>query len=372
MSLNMVFHVPFPLDESASSASGLRPIRMLQAFKDAGYNVDVISGSAKQRKLKIQEIKRKIRTGYNCDFVYSESATIPTMFTEKKHLPIHPFLDLGFLAWMRKYGIPVGLFYRDIYWAFESYEIPIGKGLIKKLATSVMRTIYRYDLWMYRMGVSILYTPSLEMRKFVPIYPRKRMRALPPGLCIIENSNIDERLNIVYVGGIGAHYQIDSLLEAVANFPDVKLTICTRSEEWDKEKENYSKYINSHISVVHKSGKGLDAIYKNANIGAIVVTPNIYRTFAVPYKFFEYLGHGIPILASKGTLAGEMTEKMGVGWTIPNDVDSIKKKIQLLNEDKTGFEEKIRAARKIRLQHTWLMRARQVAGELSGNNRDYT
>ena len=40
--INIIFHCPFVLNYSATSASGIRPIKMLEAFQDLGFNVDVL------------------------------------------------------------------------------------------------------------------------------------------------------------------------------------------------------------------------------------------------------------------------------------------------------------------------------------------
>ena len=41
----IVYHAPFPLDREASSASGIRPVRMLDAFRELGYTVLDVTGS---------------------------------------------------------------------------------------------------------------------------------------------------------------------------------------------------------------------------------------------------------------------------------------------------------------------------------------
>ena len=43
----IVYHAPFPLDREASSASGIRPVRMLDAFRELGYTVLDVTGSAR-------------------------------------------------------------------------------------------------------------------------------------------------------------------------------------------------------------------------------------------------------------------------------------------------------------------------------------
>lgn len=50
MSKNIIFHCPFILNPNAISASGIRPIKMLEAFKKLGFEVDVVSGSTSERK----------------------------------------------------------------------------------------------------------------------------------------------------------------------------------------------------------------------------------------------------------------------------------------------------------------------------------
>ncbi|MDC4646009.1 hypothetical protein OHV73_19385, partial [Acinetobacter baumannii] len=89
--LNIIFHCPFPLDLNAKSASGIRPIKILQAFRDLGCNVDLVTGYSRERRLAINEIKRKIKNGHQYSFVYSESSTMPTALTDPHHLPLNPF-----------------------------------------------------------------------------------------------------------------------------------------------------------------------------------------------------------------------------------------------------------------------------------------
>ena len=92
----MIFHVPNYIDLEAKSGSNIRPIKMINAFKEIGYDVDVVMGYASERKSKIKEIKNNIKNGVKYDFLYSESSTMPTLLTEKNHLPTHPFLDFSF------------------------------------------------------------------------------------------------------------------------------------------------------------------------------------------------------------------------------------------------------------------------------------
>ena len=115
-----IFHLPFTPDPvNRPSGTNIRPGKMLQGFKDRGYDVFEIVGESNRRAERIREAKKLIRDGAIFDFVYSESETMPTMLTDKDHLPRHPFMDFSFMRFCRSRGIPVGLFYRDAYWLSE-------------------------------------------------------------------------------------------------------------------------------------------------------------------------------------------------------------------------------------------------------------
>ena len=100
--MRIIFHHPLPLRLNSSSASGIRPVRMLEAFRQLGYEVDVVAGYSSERKKIIKKIKQKIENGVKYDFIYSESSTMPTVLTDKHHLPLNPFLDFGFLFFVKK------------------------------------------------------------------------------------------------------------------------------------------------------------------------------------------------------------------------------------------------------------------------------
>ena len=194
--MKIIFHHPLPLDPSAKSASGIRPQRMLRAFKALGYEVDVVAGYAAQRGAVIKNIKKNISNGVKYDFVYAESSTMPTILTERHHLPTHPFIDWQFFRFCKKNGIPIGLFYRDIYWIFSSY----GKGL-NSLKIHLAKISYYFDLWVYNKTLQKLYLPSLKMGDYVPVVDKAKFCALPPGhdAPTVKNNQKNEKIKLFYV-----------------------------------------------------------------------------------------------------------------------------------------------------------------------------
>lgn len=356
----MIYHVPYPIQESSQAASAIRPRKMRDAFAAIGYRVFEVSGNAAERRMRIRAIKARLERGERFDFCYSESSTIATPLTEPRHLPPHPFLDLAFLTHLHRKGVPVGLFYRDIYWRYPDYVESVGRALAVPL-----RALYLWDLAWYRVGLDRLFLPSLKMGEVVPIVPRDRGRALPPGCDVVDLPEPGEGLRIFYVGGIGAHYRLDTLLGAVSGLEGVELTVCTRREAWEGEKERLAPLMADNIRVVHASGDELEQFYAWASITSLVVEPSGYRGFAAPLKLFEYLGHARPILASAGTLAGQIVAESGAGWTVDYDVDSVRRQLTYLRDHPDEVAAKAAQARVARLDHTWEARARQVADELS-------
>ena len=354
----MIFHYPNPFDFNASSASKIRPIQMMQAFKNIGYEVEVISGYAKERKEKIKKLKEQIKKGKKFDFLYSESLTMPTLLSQKNHLPTLDFKDFEFFKFCKQNNIKIGLFYRDIYWAFSDY----GKD-ISFFKREFARFFYYYDLFKYKNLVDILYLPSQEMAKYIPIINPLKTKALPPGHNIYkEQEVVHNKTTLLYIGGLGEHYKMHKLFEAVSSLKDINLIVCTREKEWQKVKDSY--IVAPNINVVHKSGKELEELYKASTIATLFVKPKEYREFAMPVKLFEYIGYEKPIIATKNTLAGKFIQKNNIGWSIEYDT---KKLINLLQNLK-DMEQKRQNIKKIKPLHTWEARALKVAKELSGEN----
>ena len=122
MTRRMIFHHPLPLFPDAASASGIRPVQMKRSFEELGYEVWEVTGYTRERAERAADVRYAMRCGTRFDFCYSESSTMPMTMTNPTHLPARPFLDLGFFRSLRKNGIPVGQFLRDIYWVFPDYR----------------------------------------------------------------------------------------------------------------------------------------------------------------------------------------------------------------------------------------------------------
>lgn len=363
--MNIIFHVPFVLDENSKSASGIRPIRMLKAFKSLGYQVDVVSGFSSERKSKILEIVKNIKNGKKYEFVYSESSTMPTALTDKDHIPRAPFLDFNFFNFLKLKNIPIGLFYRDIYWKFPNY----GENL-KTHKKILAKFFYKFDIFYYNKYIDVLYLPSLEMKKYIPDVKLKDIKALPPAHSIKDQKTeyvIHNSIKLLYVGGLSDHYTMHELFKAVNITDNVSLTICTREQEWELMKKEYMPYLDERIKIVHYFGEELEKLYHESNICMIFVKPTEYWTFASPVKFYEYIGAKKPIICSKNILIEKDILDNKIGWSIDYDAEELHKLLKYLAENIELIMEYEKNMVKVFHENHWNSRAKQVVQDLTLN-----
>jgi glycosyltransferase involved in cell wall biosynthesis len=123
--------------------------------------------------------------------------------------------------------------------------------------------------------------------------------------------------------------------------------------------------LDSATTVVHASGAELEPLFDEADMGCLFLEPISYREFAAPLKLYEYLGHGKPIIATQGTLAGDFVEENGIGWAIPYQASALVDLLVDLQKNPHKLQEKVERTLQVRADHTWDARARQVRDELS-------
>ena len=376
----VVFHTPYPIQDRPIAASALRPKKMRQAFIDAGYDVIDVTGFAKQRRQRMKKLFARMDVGLVIDFVYSERATIPNSFTEPKHLPLHLLLDRVFFRGMKKRGVPVGVFYRDVYWAFPEYVKNVGR-----IISVPMKMLYRWDLDGYARYLEIIFVPSLpywghvqeEVRNLptVPVEDDQQLSELPRVLELPPAADFaelpvhalapDERLHIFYVGGLDHHlYDLSLLIEVVSNRDDVQLTLCVPRQAWESFTADSDLKFGSNVEVVHALGEELDQYYERAHICSIYMPPEEYRDFAVPVKMYEYLAHSRPVFATQGSLAASFLEKGGMGWSVPFTAPALEAFLDSIRADPSALLNRAEAARTFGMHNGWTHRAREAADAL--------
>lgn len=358
MKKRCIIHIPFSINENYAAASQIRPMKMIDAFKNIGYDVEVIKGDAKERKSKIHEVKDNIKKGIKYDFLYSESSTVPTLLTEKNHIPTHPLLDFDFMKFCKKNGIKIGLFYRDIHWRFDQY-----KDNVSFFKRSVAYIFYYYDLFKYNNILDVMFLPSLEMKKFLPIKFKHKTFELPSGSDYITSKpskkSLDDKLNIFYSGGLGELYDLELIFKSISENENYTLTICCREAEWEENKKIYEKYMSDRIKIIHKKGKELDDEAVNADLLCLLIKPTPYWEFAMPMKLFYYLSHKKPILAINNTAAGNFVKKNNLGYVIDYKEEDMVSLLNNIFDERDTIKEKFNMD-DIFKNNTWEARALEV------------
>lgn len=372
MTKRCIVYLPYKLKEKGQGARMVRPRKMVKAFTDLGYSVCLIDGFSRERKRKISYVKKQIKSGECYEFAYVEGSTEPIFLTDPHHFPTHPFLDFSFFHFLKTHHVPVGFFYCDVYWKFEDY----GEGLPfwkKKIALF----FYSLELKKCEKCISRFYLPDLKMLDYIDNRALAEIsEELPPGCDQTEvrhNNDFiefsDERpIKIFYVGGLGGHYQIVELVKAIKERTFTSLTICCRPDEWEKNKSSFEDFLCDRVKIIHCNSDQLEPFYNDTDICSLMFKWSIYRSFAKPFKAFEYLSHEIPVIATEGSSIGYFVKENSIGWSIPYDSKRIAGIFDLIKDDPSVLKKTIIQCQYVKNNNLWTCRANAVITGLSINN----
>ncbi|WP_064091871.1 glycosyltransferase [Rossellomorea aquimaris] len=364
---SILVYYPFTISRNANSGSKLRPIEMLSAFEDFGkeHGLDVIliSGSSQERKNQFNELKALGKLD-NLLYCYMENQTIPIWLTDTNHIPKAPFIDYQVLSFLQKKRVPVGVFYRDVYWKFD--ELYPLKGIKKK----IMQTIYRFEERFYSKYCSVIFLPSMEMGKFVDI--NQTFANLPPGgkMRPSTGERNTSMFHSLYVGGINNEdYGLGLLIESLrklnmSNPGVVSLTIVCREDEYKNVTQEMKESINSiNAQVKHVSGESLNELYKSVDFAYIPRYKSTYNDFSVPVKLVEYLSNGLPIVATNCEAQKSFIEEGSYGVICEDNPDSMYEAIKTMVKNKSVYKQNIQAT--FLEKHSWKARVKKVHHLLS-------
>lgn len=358
-------YYPFPIAKNPNSGSKIRPIRMIESFKEYGeknkIEIITISGESSERKKQINHFLKNTNL-QDVNGCYVENQTIPFWLTNDNHLPTHPFMDRNFFKTLRQHGIPIGLFYRDVYWKFDDIL------LNQNFKTKVMKYLYEREEAIYNKYVDVLFLPSMEMDKHVNI--ANKTVELPPGGPMhkedLKNRKHKE-LKAIYVGGISERYGVRLLLESIHLVNKqirLPLTLVCREHELIQLPDELKNLIEADfIHVIHASGDQLLPHYQDASFGIIPILRGQYNDFAIPVKLFEYLSNQLPVVATNLPAQSRIirNDKLGI---VSND-NPTEFSNALLSMCENYSELREIAYKHFIEKHTWLQRATTVIETLS-------
>ncbi len=349
----IVFFGPFSPANSPPSGSSVRPEKMREGFQANAVRVISIAGTSGERRRKWRALDMEKE---NIVGVYAELSTMPLALTDPDHLPRHPFLDMKMFRKMRTAGIPVAVFYRDVYWRFSQY-----KREVYPVKRRVAEFFYNLELRQMVRSVSHLFLPSLRMFPEIPVnFPLSRVSALPPGGEIrpIRRKTNSGPLALLSVGGVlPPLYDLSPVFDALRRVPAVFLTLCCRQGEWERVRDSYNLPVN--VEVVHKAKTELDDLYGQAEVFLMFRKMEGYLKFVMPVKLFEAIGAGLPVVTNAGCEMGDFVEREGVGWALRNS-NELAPLLERLAQRPAALQKRRETAEKIRNYHTWRARAGEI------------
>ena len=116
---------------------------------------------------------------------------------------------------------------------------------------------------------------------------------------------------------------------------------------------------------MHLPHEQLQELLSTSNVGLLYVEPTEYRKFAMPFKLFEYMGHGLPIIATKGAAIGDFVAEHDIGWVVSYGTDEIGRLLKTLSSKRGEIAAKRENIRRILPDHTWEARVRQVVSDMT-------
>lgn len=357
----VLFNIQFAYRERGNAGSAVRPARMRAAFEAAGYRVVEISGHRKERAKQVDQVVLELPTlNPATTLLYAESATYPHVFDLPTKRP-GPSPDLKLARAAKEHGISTGLFYRDMHWRY----IP-PQGARSTLIHQLYRPFFKSELKAYAATYDVLFAPTLGLLNAAPETKNARKLALPPGGPEAAHESGSQRnLRLVHVGGLtGAKgiYDVLPLVQGVGATPWGLDLIC-RQPEWQLAQEHYLP-LPDDAEVLNLEGAAKDTQLQQATLGALVYTPDAYRELAFPFKMLEYLGAGLPIVASGPSEAARFVTENGVGWEVAPTAEALQALLVRLHDHPEEIEATRARIPGVLQQNTWQHRIAQIENAL--------
>jgi glycosyltransferase involved in cell wall biosynthesis len=147
----------------------------------------------------------------------------------------------------------------------------------------------------------------------------------------------------------------------------LNLELVCREDELEREQAVFAPYSSARwLHIHHLSGDALHGVYRKGDLAIIPLLKNVYNDIVIPVKMFEYLSHGLPMVATNCTEIANFITHNRVGLIAEDNAESLAEKILRLVRDRDLYEELGRNVRcTLENGNLWTDRARLVAQQLT-------
>lgn len=307
--------------DDLTSGSGVRPHNMYHAFLELGIETYLLEGQQNRR----DERKEKVRNfmheidGRKFDFCYIEYPSGP----------IFNKIDIDLIKNIHAANIPIGLFYRDMYWLFPDWAWA-GMNFLKK---NLLIYMQKRDLKVIEKCCDIVYFPSEGAGKAVAAVSHlNKTGVLPPG-CKHPEGQVKQKVNdsVLYIGGLREADGVDLLFDAIEEInekdgKELHLDVIARETEF-KYLNDRSLLNKPYIQFNSASGEALEKYFARNDLGIIPRRHHFYMDLAIGVKSGDYISHDLPVITTDGKATADYIRSEKCGIVCPATKDGIKSAI---------------------------------------------
>jgi len=154
-----------------------------------------------------------------------------------------------------------------------------------------------------------------------------------------ESPNNDD-FTLLYIGGMKKKRFFPQIIDIVGNLDNVRLILGGKKEDLYFEMKKYSQKYDNIEFIGTVSSDQILSLTRKSDATFIIVDPNsIHYQKTLFNKQFEAMVCGRPIIVTKGTYAGKMTEELRCGLTVDYSKESVRRAIVKLRDNPKLCEE---------------------------------
>ncbi len=175
-----------------------------------------------------------------------------------------------------------------------------------------------------------------------------------------EGVPLRQRANVViYAGGLSPLRGISDLVESFRGLESAELWLVGNFDTEAFRQKILSSLPENVVWLGWRSHPEVLRLYRLAKLGAVLLHPTRNHRCALPVKLFEYMGAGLPVIASNFPEYTELVAGCGV-QVDPLNVKEIRRAIRLLLADNDGLEKMSSFAReRVRTSFSWEQEGRR-------------
>ncbi len=263
--------------------------------------------------------------------------------------------DHTLLRAIRRRGLPLGIYIRDAYQRFPALYPPATRK------EWLLARAYALTTWRYRQLASVLFFPTAGL---ADLFPHANRQLLPPAGTVLAPPAglVRHPHRAIYVGANGPYDGVDTavaaLAEVRATHPDAELVLVIRPAE-------APSHLPPFCRLVEASGEALSPWLWSSSVALIPRRDTDYTRLALPIKLFDYLSHGLAVVATGPSEVSKLVVASGVGVAAPPDPRQVAAAIGgLWQRSDRVARMSASALALVSQQHNWDARAEAVLAAL--------